>query len=85
MGDTNTATECFDKLVWSKQCDFSQTALSYSKKLELGTVCCDDLENLKNHRRALLILNCYDTRDIPNNTTEYNSLTYSQIKELLEY
>lgn len=76
--------ECFDKLVWQKQCEFSKQVLSYLKKIQYGDfTCCDDLENLKNQRRILEILNCYDTRDIAYNTTDYNTLTYSQIKKLL--
>ena len=75
---------CFDKLVWQKQCEFSQEVLSYLKKIQYGDfTCCDDLDNLKNQRRALEILNCYDTRDIAYNTTDYNTLTYNQIKKLL--
>jgi hypothetical protein len=78
--------ECFDKLVWEKQCEFSQKVLSYLKKIQYGDfTCCDDLDNLKNQRRALEILNCYDTRDIANNTTDYNNFTYNQIKKLLNY
>jgi hypothetical protein len=75
---------CYDKIVWSKQCDFANEVLAYSKKLEFGMACCDDLEHLKNKRRVLGVLNCYDTRDILDDTTEYNTLTYSQIKNLLE-
>jgi len=79
-----TNQECFDKLVWEKQCEFSKQVLSYLNKMQYGDfTCCDDLDNLKNQRRALEILNCYDTRDIADNTTIYNMLTYSQIKKLL--
>lgn len=75
---------CFDKLVWEKQCEFSKQVLSYLNKMQYGDfTCCDDLDNLKNQRRVLEILNCYDTRDIAYNTTDYNTLTYSQIKKLL--
>jgi hypothetical protein len=75
--------ECFDILVWNKQCEFAQCVLNYSKLLKFGIAPCDMLDNLKNKRRVLEILNCYDTRDIENNTTDYNVLTYSQIKKLL--
>jgi hypothetical protein len=74
---------CYDKIVWSKQCDFAQSVLAYSKKLEFGMVDCDDLEHLKNKRRVLKILNCYNTQDILNNTTVYNTLSYDTIKDLL--
>jgi len=51
--------------------------------LQFGNECCETLDKLKNKRRALEILNCYDTRDIADNTTIYNTLTYQQIKNLL--
>lgn len=78
------AEECFNILVWNKQCEFAQCVLKYLNKLQFGINSCKDLESLKNKRRALLILNCYDTRDIANNTTDYNFLTYTQIKKLLK-
>jgi len=76
--------ECFDILVWNKQCEFAQCVLKYLNNLQFGIDSCKELENLKNKRRALLLLNCYDTRDIANNTTDYNFLTYNQIKKLLK-
>lgn len=84
--DTLTEAEnCFKLIVWQKQCNFAKEVLNYIRLIQFGGTCCDALEELKNKRRALLILNCYDTRDIPGDTTEYNTLTYSQIKELLNY
>lgn len=81
-----TNKECFDILVWNKQCEFAQAVLAYLKQLEFGgAACCEEFENLKNQRRALEILNCYDTRDIADDTTNYNFLTYHQIKNLLNY
>jgi hypothetical protein len=75
---------CFDILVWNKQCEFAQCVFKYLQALQFGAAtCCEQLDELKNKRRALEILNCYDTRDIANNTTDYNSLTYNQIKKLL--
>jgi hypothetical protein len=79
------ATTCYKLLVWQKQCEFGKEVAKYLKLLQFGVTCCNELEELKNKRRALLILNCYDTRDILNNTTEYNTLTYSQIQDLLAY
>lgn len=79
----NETEECFNILVWNKQCEFAQCVLKYIQALKFGNVSCEALENLKNQHRALEILNCYDTRDIPNNTTDYNTLSYSQIKKLL--
>jgi hypothetical protein len=77
--------ECFDILVWNKQCEFGQCVLNYTKLLKFGIVPCDMLDNLKNKKRVLEILNCYDTRDIQYNTTDYNVLPYSTIKKLLNY
>ena len=79
------ATTCYNLIVWQKQCNFAKEVLSYLRLIQFGGTCCEALEELKNKRRALLILNCYDTRDIPNNTIEYNTLTYSQIQDLLAY
>lgn len=75
--------ECYPILVWNKQCEFAQATLNYLQKMQFGIFCCESLDKLKNKRRALEILNCYDVRDIPNNTTDYNTLTYQQIKNLL--
>lgn len=75
--------ECFKKAVWSKQCQYSTLVDSYRQAMIFGSVCCDMLENLKQQRRILHILNCYDTRDIPNDTTLYNTFTYTQIQQLL--
>ena len=79
------ATNCYNLIVWQKQCEFGKEVAKYLRLLQFGSTCCNELEELKNKRRALLILNCYDTRDIPGDTTEYNTLTYSQIKDLLKY
>ena len=78
---------CYNILVWNKQCEFAQSVYQYLQALQFNGAanCCDQLDNLKNKRRALEILNCYDTRDIIDNTTNYNFLTYSQIKKLLNY
>lgn len=75
--------KCYHLLVWQKQCKFGKEVLQYLQQLQFGMACCDALEELKNKRRALQILNCYDTRDIPNNTTEYNNITYDDIQYLL--
>lgn len=77
--------DCFPILVWNKQCEFSKCVLNYLQKLQFGILDCKDLETLKNKKRVLEILNCYDTRDILNDTTNYNNITYSDIKKLLNY
>lgn len=86
LGEEITPEEiiCYNTLVWNKQCEFAECVFKYLQALQFGAAsCCEQLEELKNKRRALEILNCYDTRDIIDNTTNYNFLTYSQIKKLL--
>lgn len=83
--DMNPEVACFITLVWQAQCEFSQCVQSYLTQMQFGIFNCTALENLKNKRRALEILNCYDVRDIPNNTTDYNFFTYTQIKKLLNH
>ena len=75
--------ECFDKLVWAKQCIFGKDVLKFVNEISFGYLKTDALECLKNEKRSLEILNCYDTRDIENDTTLHNVLKYSQIKKLL--
>lgn len=75
--------ECFDKLVWDKQCTFAKDVLKYVNQVSFGYIKPEALECLKNEKRALEILNCYDTRDIEEETTNYNVFTYKQIKKLL--
>jgi hypothetical protein len=81
--DINPDILCFFKLVWQEQCDFAQCVYNYVQLLQFGAAPCDALDELMNKRRVLEILNCYDVRDIPDNTTDYNILTYAQIKKLL--
>jgi hypothetical protein len=75
--------ECFEILVWNKQCAFSKCVLKYLQLLKFGVQDCTALEDLKNQKRTLEILNRYDTNDIPYDTTEHNDITYSEIKKLL--
>jgi len=81
----NNINDCYRILVWAKQCEFASCVFKYVQKLQYGSInsCCEELDELLNKKRALEILNCYDTRDIENDTTDYNFITYSQIKHLL--
>lgn len=84
LPDPNDPNECYDILVWSKQCEFAKCVFKYVQKLQYGTInTCEELDTLINKKRALEILNCYDSRDIEGNTTDYNFITYSEIKKLL--
>lgn len=77
--------ECFDKLVWNKQCTFGKDVLNFVNEVSFGYLKTDAVECLKNRKRALEILNGYDTRDIENDTTDYNTITYTTIKKLLQW
>ena len=79
----NQTAEDFCNKIHTKQCEFASKVLKYLKHLQFGNSCCEELDDLKNDKRILEILNCYDTRDIESNTTNYNVLPYSQIKKLL--
>lgn len=83
--DQEPTIECYNLLVWKKQCEYSKSVLAYLKQLQFGTTCCEVLDELKNKRRVLNILNCYDPRDIKDDTTDYNCIEYSKIKKLLNY
>ena len=74
---------CYKLAVWSKQCEYSKCVLEYVNNLIFGVEVCKLQESLKEQKRALEILNCYDPRDIANNTTNYNTITYNTIKKLL--
>ena len=76
-------TNCYGLLVWEKQCEFSKCVLNYVHGLMFGNVDCHALENLKLQRRILEILNCYDSRDIEENTVLYNNLEYNTIQKLI--
>lgn len=74
---------CFELSVWEKQCEFAKCVLKYLQALNFGNANCETLENLKLEKRTLEILNNYDSRDIPNDTMDYNNISYSDIKKLL--
>jgi hypothetical protein len=74
---------CYKLAVWSKQCEYSKCVLEYVNNLIFGIDVCKLEESLKEQRRVLEILNCYDPRDIPNNTVIYNTIPYGTIKKLL--
>ena len=76
--------ECFNKLVWDKQCEFAKKTSKYLNKILFGYIDSCSLDCLKDDRRVLEILNDYDTRDIEGDTVLYNTLTYTQIKKLLD-
>jgi hypothetical protein len=76
---------CYKLAVWNKQCEYSKCVLEYVNNLIFGIDVCKLEESLKEQRRILEILNCYDPRDILGNTTNYNTITYTKIKQLLNH
>lgn len=83
--DPENPEDCYSIQVWNKQCEFAQCVYKYLQKLQFGVADCKELDKLLNEKRALEILNCYDPRDIEPNTTDYNFITYNQIKNLLNH
>jgi len=77
------AIECFDITVWDLQCKYAQCVLEYFTNLKFGIDNKIGFESLIKKKKALGILLCYDARDILLNTTLYNNITYSQIKQLI--
>lgn len=75
--------ECFQKLVWNLQCKYATCVENYLTKLQYGIRKCSDLDYLKNFKRNLEILNCYDPSDIINDCTCNNNFSYNQIKQLI--
>lgn len=73
----------FEAKLLSKQCQYKTDVVNYITQLQYGVICCKTLEKLKKHRRVLKMLQRYDTRDIPNNTMDYNAFSYTLIKKLL--
>lgn len=75
--------ECYPTKVYAKQCQFAKDVFAYITKLKYGIQEPECFEKLKEERRKLFILACYDTRDIIEQGTVYNTITYDQIKQLL--
>jgi hypothetical protein len=57
--------------------------MKFSNNMILGAYCEKQLEHLKTFRRALKLLEAYDTRDISGNTTDYNVIPYTTIQQIL--
>lgn len=76
---------CYKLIVWNLQCRYSTLVNNYLLNMQYGGICEGQFERLIMYRRLLKILNRYDVRDIVSNTTEYNAITYNEIKEIIEY
>lgn len=75
---------CYKLKVWSLQCKFSTLAEKYMNNMLLGISCPEQLDYLKTFRRSLALLNRYDTRDVVEQTTDYNVILYATIINILE-
>lgn len=75
---------CFKLIVWSLQCKYSSLLMSHVNNLQYGISNVCDLITLKKFKWGLEILNNYNPRDIENNTTIYNNISYSKILNILQ-
>ena len=75
---------CFKLAVWSMQCKFANLVKNYFSHLSYGIKSECNLNSLLTFKRALEVLNKYNPRDIENNTTDYNVITYSKILDMLQ-
>lgn len=75
---------CFKLAVWILQCKFSNLVKKYIDNLSYGIKKEKELDCLKEFMRGLQVLNNYNPRDILNNTTNYNVLSYSTILDILQ-
>lgn len=64
------AIQCFEQMLKEKNKKFTNDLADYTRKLNYGSRCCEELDRLTNEKRVLDILNCYDTRDIYNCTEQ---------------
>lgn len=76
-------TVCYKLSVWDLQRTYSILVDKYLSNMQFGIFCNNEHEDLKMFRRLLLLLNRYDTRDITSDTTDFNVITYSEIKNIL--
>jgi len=74
---------CYKLVIWSLQQKYSNLTYSYLQNIQFGNFCNGEFERVKMFKRALMVLNRYDIRDIVSNTTEYNLITYTEIKKII--
>ncbi|QDP66154.1 MAG: hypothetical protein GOVbin3661_70 [Prokaryotic dsDNA virus sp.] len=80
---TYSEEDCYLLRVWNLNCKYSKLAMKFSNNMVLGAYCEKQLDHLKTFRRALKLLEAYDTRDISGDTTDYNVITYTTIQQIL--
>jgi hypothetical protein len=75
---------CFKLAVWDLQCKFATLVRQYADHLNYGIHTNSGIDCLKTFKNGLQLLNRYDPRDIAGDTTDYNTLTYSTILNILQ-
>ena len=75
---------CFKLVLWSLQNKFANLVKSYFDHLTFGINKEGTLENLKTFKLGLEVLNRYNPRDIVGDTTDYNTITYSTILDIIQ-
>lgn len=74
---------CFKLVVWSLQRKFALLVSDYFVHLELGILKPCSESGLQKYKLGLEVLNRYNPRDIIEDTTEYNVITYSTILKIV--
>lgn len=74
---------CFKISVWQLQCKYSKQVLNYVNGLRFGVDCSELFEKLISFKAGLEVLNRYNPRDIVEDTTDYNVVSYSTIRKIL--
>jgi hypothetical protein len=75
---------CFKLKLWSLQCKFARLVDKYFKESAYSVKPQCSIEELLTFKRGLEVLNAYDPRDIEEDTTDYNFISYSEILKILQ-
>ena len=75
---------CFKLVLWSLQNKFATLVKSYFNHLNFGINSQGTFNKLKTYKLGLEVLNRYNPRDIATDTTDYNTISYSTILDILQ-
>lgn len=78
-----TASEYLQKM-YCIECKFGTKVVNYINNVRLGTSCEHTKNNLIDISKGLMLLRCYDRRDIGLVTITYNKLTLTEMECLME-
>jgi hypothetical protein len=81
---TDDLAFCFKLTIWDLQCKYGDLVDKYVNKLKFGENCKDLFVTLKTFKGGLEVLNNYNTLDIEEDTMEYNSISLSTIKDIIQ-